>query len=250
MYQALPIGVEVGLLLEDLLAVLDPNLEVYSTHDIIAALPHTQLAYLGNGAFGVAASAHLSNGREIVLKLAGRDGDGYPWWAEHCKDNPAKHLPEVYYTAQVGALHVTAMKKYAPLDCDQEDAVRACRWGEPYQDPSLAAAIDNVRGMIEDLRGSVDMHLGNYMYDPEADEIVITDPCSYMPPDEQVIVPPVQRELDFEVDNMGTAINSLLVALRKAEDLHGKANAAAELAKAGKHDDVVDQFIRNKWVYL
>lgn len=233
MYQALPISVEVGLLLEDLLAALDPNNDHYTTRDIIAALPHTKLTYLGNGAFGVAASAFLSDGREIVLKLAGVGDDGYPWWAEYCKNNPGKHLPEVYHTARVGAIHVTAMKRYAPLGYDQEMAVRACYYGEPDRDPELAEAITRVRDLIEDLRGAVDMHLGNYMSDPETGEIVITDPCSYMPPERDYTPAPQQFEMKFELSRMDTAINSLLGALRKAEELHGEARP---VSKAGKVD--------------
>lgn len=278
MYQALPIGVEVGLLLEDLLATLDPNEDHYTTYDIIAALPHTQLTYLGNGAYGVAASAHLSDGREIVLKLAGRSIDGYPWWAEHCKDNPAKHLPEVYYTARVGALHVTAMKRYEPMGADHEMKVRHVNTG--YDTGStLACAVAETAQLIRSHSGSLDMHLGNYMCDPETDEIVITDPCSYMPPAGGDALPPRQLEINFEIDNMGTAINSLLGALRKAEEQHGAdqpgsitgkldkdlqrwtmppanrllgmdfADAAARvgMAMAGKVDDEFMKFIRNKW---
>lgn len=218
MYQALPIGVEVGLLLEDLLAALDPDQNRYTTHDIIAALPHSKLSYLGNGAFGVAASAYLSDGREIVLKLTGNGEDGYPWWAEYCKDNPSKHLPEVYHTARVGAIHVTAMKRYEPMSQDQEGIVRSIYGEGAYKDPSLAEAVARVRFTILELQGAVDMHLGNYMSDPETGEVVITDPCSFMPPAGGPVIAPRQLAMNFEIDNMGTAIYSLLCALRKAEE--------------------------------
>ena len=238
MYDELPIGVEVGLLVEDLLAALDPNKPYYNTQDIIYALPHSKLSYLGSGAYGVASSAYLSDGREIVIKLAGYCDDGYPWWADYCKDNPAKHLPEVYYTARAGALHVTAMKRYEPMDQDQEWLVDNARaHGDSAEDPSLAAAIIRVRDMIMELRGGVDMHLGNYMYDPDTGEIVITDPCSFMPPADETISAPRQLALNFEIDNMGTAIDSLLNLVRyldelKAEELHGEerpASAAGEM---------------------
>lgn len=178
MYTKLPISIEAGLMAEEVLANLEGK-EChggYTTGVVERAVRASSLTVLGRGAFGVAALGTLRSGKPVVLKFCGDPMDGYIWWAEFCKDNPAPHRPEIYYTARMGGLFVAVMKQYGCLQ-GQGKVIAS----ELAKGGTLAEEEAFVHRIAKKYRIGVDLHSGNYMRDMDTGQIVITDPIAGHP---------------------------------------------------------------------
>jgi hypothetical protein len=152
---------------------------------------------LGSGYYGVALR-HVDY-PEYCLKISGRAGWGYnyatsvqddsrrldawPVFAEHCKNNPHEHLPEILHFARVSeAMTWAIMPTY--IDYGEHYARYANhRINEIHM--MLDGQIDctepwlwPLRQMANGMYMEVDLHDGNVMHNPKTNTFVIIDPFS------------------------------------------------------------------------
>ena len=150
---------------------------------------------LGNGHFGEAWLVRPG----LVLKISGPAGwgngeagyyrtlnmqhyrgrkDAWPLFAEHCRGNPSKHLPTVYYTERLTTHIAFALMEELYITRGDTQALRS-QWrrhiSRPTDDcPKWLLPI----GEMAATGRAVDLHGGNVLQRADG-TIVLTDPFSY-----------------------------------------------------------------------
>lgn len=177
---------EAGLLAEKVLAVLDCDL---NRHANIGRLRNAGINVLSSGAYG---TTILSQDGQWVLKTCWDKQDAYPIYARWAVANPGPHIPEIFYQVQTEQLYLCAMPRYYETTEACYDYLSHCRDIAHYHapldtDPALAVALRNIFDALGDF-AEVDLHFGNFMYDPKRRQYVVTDPFSslYLDPDKAV----------------------------------------------------------------
>ncbi len=143
---------------------------------------------LGSGAFGTVFELDADN----VLKVCFQPRDAYPAYAIWCSNNPGPNIPDIYFNVRVDAnLFICAMPKYMVLDDGQEKRIIKQRdLGRANTGDQVSVLSKSVRNVLDVFDGVAqeDMHTGNFMYCPQRDEIIITDPFASLKKGDNVTV--------------------------------------------------------------
>ena len=107
--------------------------------------------------------------------------DVWQLFAQHCKDNPHKHLPNIMHFQRVSqGIAWAIMPEYTSSDFASTSqiciagAIRSALTNGVSDEPWLWPLISMASG----LNTTIDLHSNNWMIDKDSGEVIITDPFS------------------------------------------------------------------------
>lgn len=189
-HDKLPRKIRAGLLMEQLIAVMQDRMDPYECR---VAAQKAGFRVLGNGSFGMAVQGA---DEDIVIKVAYKaDEDGYPAFAEWAKTQDHPNLIRVYHTYwHSPSVFMAAVEVLSPEpfmfdnrgDFNEYDFNSLQDWS--HNPTSLAPPglefyrpVAELMCTVRDLYGDdyhIDMHGGNFLMRPDCGTMVMSDPIS------------------------------------------------------------------------